>query len=83
MAKQKIIKSDDLKLLKIAIIADIDEAQIQASVYDEEKKQQERTKQDLAIIEKVRGSQKFWLFRKDVLHECLVKIEKYSSEIEI
>jgi len=83
MAKQKIIKSEDLKLLKIGIVNDIDEARNQAKVYLDEEQQQARTKGDKIIIENAKNSQKFWTLHGDILHGCLIRIEKYTSEIEI
>lgn len=83
MSKQKIIKTDDLKLLKVQIINEIDEAEIQANLYAEETEKQKSTKHDQVIIDETLNSRRCWLDRRLTLHECLVKIERYSSEIEI
>ena len=81
--KAKIINSYALELLKSLIISDIDEAKLQAKVYKEEARQQECSKRDQTIIDNANNSRKFWSNRSDVLHECLVNIERYSSEVEI
>ena len=83
MAKVKIIKAEDLKMLKCAIIEESDRAQLEAKVYADRACQQQSTKQNQEILDDARQSQKTWLDRGRVLHECLVKIENYSSEIEI
>jgi len=83
MAKQKIIKSVDLKSLELDLICDIDAARIEAKVYLEEEQRQRQTKQDTIIIEQASKSVKFWNLRADTLHECLVKIKQRTSEIEI
>lgn len=83
MSKQTIIKSDDLKSLKVELVCEIDEAQNQIKVYSDEEMQQRRTKADQAVIDDKLNSQKFWINHRDTLHQCLVKIEKYSSEVEI
>lgn len=81
--KVSIIKADDLKLLKTIILNDIDEAQIQANLYTEEAEKQKSTKHVQVLIDETLDSRRSWLDRQLVLHECLVKIERHTSEVEI
>lgn len=83
MTKVKIIKSDDLTHLKVSLIEKIDYAQIQAEFCKDEAEKQKSTKQSSEIIDDRERQQKSWLERRSDLHECLVEIGKYSSEIEI
>lgn len=83
MAKVKIINSENLKYLKVLIIEEIDHAQIQAEIYSDEAEKQRQTKHSCEIIDDRERQKKSWLDRRSILHECLVKIEKYSNEINI
>jgi len=83
MAKCKIISSDNLKCLKREIIEQIDQAQIQAEMYREEFEQQQKTQQKEKIVEKLQQNINSWDDKRSNFHQCLVLIERFSSEIEI
>lgn len=83
MAKIKIIDSENLKFLKINIIEEIDQAQIQASMLREELERQNQSTQKKTIIAGLQASINAWDDKRSNFHKCLCMIEHHASEIEI
>lgn len=83
MAKAKIINSYSLGCLKTDLHDEIEHADSQIIVYEDELKGENQHRQHSETIEMLRKSRSDWVLRRDVLHQCLCKIQNYTKEIEI
>lgn len=83
MAKVKIIDSYSLECLISGLLCDIEEADSQIISYEDELKQEKQHRQNEHNIERISCSKHEWLLRRDVLHQCLCKIQMQIKEIEI
>jgi len=83
MAKAEIIDSHSLECLKSNLHSEIEEADSQIIVYEDELKCEDRHRQNEQNINRISGSIRDWLLRRDILHHCLCKIQNHIKEIEI
>lgn len=83
MAKAKIIDSHSLECLIRNLHNEIEQADSQVIAYGDEIKQEEDHRQNDEIIVRLRNSRNDWLLRREVLHQCLCKIQGHTKEIEI
>lgn len=83
MTKVKIIDSFSLECLKNGIKIEIEEADNQIIVYENELESEEQHRQNDKNIDRISRSRHDWSLRRDVLHQCLCKIQMQIKEIEI
>ena len=83
MAKVKIIDSYSLECLISGLHSEIEEADTQIVVYQNEVKRENQHRQNDETIERARKAICDWVVRRNVLHQCLCKIQLQIKEIEI
>ena len=83
MAKVKIIDSYSLECLLSGLHCEIEEANSQIVIYDEESERETQHRGKGKTIDDILKSRYDWIIRRNVLHQCLVKIQMQIKEIEI
>lgn len=83
MAKVRIINSYSLECLKNSILSEIEEADNQIIVCEDELEGENAHRRNEKTVGQISGSRHKWLLRRDVLHQCLCKIENHTKVIEI
>lgn len=83
MAKAKIIDSYSLECLLSGLRTEIEEADNQINVYNDESESEMKHRQYGKTIDRILRSRYDWIIRRDVLHQCLCKIQMHIKEIEI
>lgn len=83
MAKVKIIDSYSLECLKNNLHDEIEQANSQIIIYEDELEHEKQYKQNDKTIDRLRDSRSKWVSRREVLHQCLCKIQSHTKEIEI
>jgi len=83
MAKVKIIDSYSLKCLKSELLGEIEEADNQITACKDELDREKQHRQNDVTAERISVLTHDWILRRDVLHQCLCKIQGYEKELEI
>lgn len=83
MAKVKIIDSYFLECLISGILCEIEEADNQIVAYEDELACEKLHRQNDKTIEQISKSKYEWIIRRDILHQCLCKIQMQIKEVEI
>lgn len=83
MAKIKIISSFSLECLTSGLQIEIEEADNQIIIYENELEREKQHRQNEKSIKRATNQKHDWLLRRDVLHQCLCKIQMQIKEIEI
>jgi len=83
MSKVKIIDSYSLECLMSGIHCEIEEADSQVVVYEDELKDEKKHRQNERNIDRISQLRNDWILRRNVLHQCLCKIQMQIKEIEI
>lgn len=83
MAKVKIIDSDSLEHLRWNLLNEIEDADAQIVSYDDELEQERSHRQKEETIIRLEAHKYNCSLRRDILHQCLCKIQSYVKEIEI
>lgn len=83
MAKVKIIDSYSLECLISGIHLEIEEANSRIVVFVDELENEQRHRQDEKTIDRISKAKSSWCVRRDILEQCLCKIQMQIKEIEI
>ena len=83
MAKAKIINSYSLVCLTNDLHSEIEHADNQIIVYEDELERERQHRQNEQNIDRILNSKHNWVLRREVLHQCLCKIQNHTKEIEI